>query len=140
MSSRFKNIGLIGLGMIAGAAGSMQFSAMAQKNSVGPLPLEELRQLSDAQVEYERQRDHDRLNVSDEHRARTARNSAYHRAVFLRRGKHGLYTNWVEFVTTTGYSASGAWHPLPGEKAVFFNPLTDPAHIDAFVARLAPRR
>ncbi|HEY5970553.1 MAG TPA: S41 family peptidase [Pseudoxanthomonas sp.] len=47
MSSRFKNIGLIGLGMIAGAAGSMQFSAMAQKNGAGPLPLEELRQLSD---------------------------------------------------------------------------------------------
>jgi carboxyl-terminal processing protease len=47
MGSRLKNIGLIGLGMVAGAAGSMQFSAMAQKNSVGPLPLEELRQLSD---------------------------------------------------------------------------------------------
>jgi glutamate/tyrosine decarboxylase-like PLP-dependent enzyme len=77
-----------------------------------------------------------RFDDSDEHRARTARNSAYHRGAFLRRGKQGLYTNWVEFVTTTGYSASGAWHPLPGEKAVFFNPLTDPAHIDAFIARL----
>jgi DNA invertase Pin-like site-specific DNA recombinase len=33
---------------------------------------EKLRQLSDAQAEYERQRDHDRLSVSDEHRARIA--------------------------------------------------------------------
>ena len=33
---------------------------------------EKLRQLSDAQAEYERQRDNDRLSVSDEHRARIA--------------------------------------------------------------------
>jgi len=89
--------------------------------------------VSDARAELAYEKEFD---DSEGHRARTARNSAYHRAAFLRRGKQGLYTNWVEFVTTTGYSPSGAWHPLPGEKAVFFNPLTDPAHIDAFVARL----
>jgi len=46
MSSKLKNLGLIGLRMIAGIAGSMQFEANAQKN-VAPLPLEELRQLAD---------------------------------------------------------------------------------------------
>ncbi|HVK93808.1 MAG TPA: S41 family peptidase [Noviherbaspirillum sp.] len=46
MSSKLKNFGLIGLGVIAGIAGSMQFDAAAQKNT-SPLPLEELRQLAD---------------------------------------------------------------------------------------------
>lgn len=46
MGTKLKNIGLIGLGMIAGVGASMQFSAQAQKNT-GNLPLEELRQLSD---------------------------------------------------------------------------------------------
>jgi carboxyl-terminal processing protease len=46
MSSKLKNFGLIGLGMIAGIAGSMQFEASAQK-SASALPLEELRQLAD---------------------------------------------------------------------------------------------
>ena len=47
MGSKLKNIGLISLGMIAGVAASMQFDAIAQKNASAPLPLEELRQLSD---------------------------------------------------------------------------------------------
>lgn len=47
MGSKFKNIGLIGLGMVAGVAVSMQFSALAQKNAGTPLPIEELRQLAD---------------------------------------------------------------------------------------------
>jgi carboxyl-terminal processing protease len=47
MGSKFKNFSLISLGMIAGVAASMQFSAMAQKNTAAPLPLEELRQLAD---------------------------------------------------------------------------------------------
>jgi carboxyl-terminal processing protease len=47
MGSRLKNVGLIGLGLIAGIAGSMQFDALAQRNAGSPLPLEELRQLSD---------------------------------------------------------------------------------------------
>jgi len=46
MSSKLKNFGLIGLGIIAGVAGSMQFEASAQKHTA-PLPLEELRQLAD---------------------------------------------------------------------------------------------
>lgn len=47
MSIKLKNIGLIGLGVLAGVAGSMQFDAMAQKNVGAPLPIDELRQLAD---------------------------------------------------------------------------------------------
>ena len=47
MGSRLKNIGLIGFGLVAGIAGSMQFDALAQKNVGTPLPVEELRQLAD---------------------------------------------------------------------------------------------
>jgi len=47
MGNKFKNFGLIGLGMVAGVAASLQFSAVAQKAPAMPLPLEELRQLSD---------------------------------------------------------------------------------------------
>ena len=47
MGSKFKNFGLIGLGMVAGVAVSMQFSALAQKNAGSPLPVEEMRQLAD---------------------------------------------------------------------------------------------
>jgi len=47
MGSRLKNIGLVGLGLIAGIAGSMQFDAMAQRNANSPLPIEELRTLAD---------------------------------------------------------------------------------------------
>src|SRR5450830_538560 len=44
---KLKNTGLIGLGVVAGVAVSLQFSAMAQKNVEPALPLEELRQLAD---------------------------------------------------------------------------------------------
>jgi carboxyl-terminal processing protease len=47
MGNKVKSIGLIGLGMAAGVAASLQFSAIAQKVTGSPLPLEELRQLSD---------------------------------------------------------------------------------------------
>ena len=47
MSNKLKNIGLIGLGMVAGVAGSMQFDALAQRNPQPALPIEELRKLSD---------------------------------------------------------------------------------------------
>ena len=47
MSSKLKNFSLIGLGLVAGIAGSMQFDALAQKNAGTPLPVEELRQLVD---------------------------------------------------------------------------------------------
>ena len=49
MGTKLKNIGLVGLGMVAGViAMGTQLDAMAQKNAAGtPLPLEELRQLSE---------------------------------------------------------------------------------------------
>jgi carboxyl-terminal processing protease len=47
MSNKLKNIGLIGLGVVAGVTASFQFSAYAQKELGSPLPLDELRQLAD---------------------------------------------------------------------------------------------
>lgn len=47
MGIKFKNAGLIVLGIIAGVAGSMQFDAIAQRSGGSPLPIEELRKLSD---------------------------------------------------------------------------------------------
>ncbi|MCU6434977.1 S41 family peptidase [Undibacterium sp. Jales W-56] len=47
MGSKIKNFGLISLGMVAGVAASIQFSALAQKSAGTPLPVEELRQLAD---------------------------------------------------------------------------------------------
>jgi carboxyl-terminal processing protease len=47
MGNKLKNIGLIGIGMVAGVAASLQFSAHAQKGTDAPLPLDELRQLAD---------------------------------------------------------------------------------------------
>ena len=46
MGNKLKNLGLITLGLVAGVAATVQFSAMAQKTS-SPLPIEQLRQLSD---------------------------------------------------------------------------------------------
>ncbi len=47
MGKKLNNAGLIGLGVVAGIAVSMQFSAMAQKAGEPALPLDELRQLAD---------------------------------------------------------------------------------------------
>jgi carboxyl-terminal processing protease len=47
MGSKLKNSGLISLGVIAGVAVSMQFSALAQKPVEAGMPLAELRQLAD---------------------------------------------------------------------------------------------
>jgi carboxyl-terminal processing protease len=47
MGKKIKNLGLVGLGMVAGVAASVQFSALAQKDVATPLPLDELRQLAD---------------------------------------------------------------------------------------------
>ena len=68
---------------------------------------------------------------------RLARNNGWHRQVFLARGKVGLFTNWVEFVTHTDYDAHGDYRRLPGEKAVFMNPATRRSDIDTFLRRLA---
>lgn len=46
MGTKLKSISLIFLGLIAGVAASLQFSALAQK-ATSPLPIEELRQLAD---------------------------------------------------------------------------------------------
>ena len=63
-------------------------------------------------------------------------NSRYHRANFLARGKHGLYTNWIEALALGAYDSLGRTHRVPGEKAVFFNPHCTYAQIDAFIERL----
>jgi carboxyl-terminal processing protease len=47
MGPTIKNTSLVGLGLIAGVAVSMQFSALAQKQVEPGMPLEELRQLAD---------------------------------------------------------------------------------------------
>ena len=44
---KVKHLGLVGMGMVAGFAASVQFSAIAQKGGPAPLPLDELRQLAD---------------------------------------------------------------------------------------------
>ncbi len=44
---KVKHIGLVGMGMALGFAVSLQFNAMAQKGADAPLPLDELRQLTD---------------------------------------------------------------------------------------------
>jgi carboxyl-terminal processing protease len=47
MRKQLKHLGLIGLGMAAGVAASLQFPALAQKAAGAALPLDELRQLAD---------------------------------------------------------------------------------------------
>lgn len=47
MSSKLKNLGLIGFGMVAGVAASLQYSALAQKNAPAALPLEKLSEFSE---------------------------------------------------------------------------------------------
>jgi carboxyl-terminal processing protease len=47
MGKKLKNTGLVSLGVVAGIAVSLQFSAMAQRPADPALPLEELRQLAD---------------------------------------------------------------------------------------------
>ena len=45
--ARIRNFGLVGVGLVAGVALSLQFPAVAQKAAGAPLPLDELRQLAD---------------------------------------------------------------------------------------------
>ena len=47
MGKKLKSTGLVALGVVAGVAVSLQFSAMAQRAGEPALPLEELRQLAD---------------------------------------------------------------------------------------------
>ncbi len=43
MRGRVEKLGLVALGLIAGVLLSLQFSAMADKDNITPLPVEELR-------------------------------------------------------------------------------------------------
>jgi len=47
MSRRFKEFGLIAIGLVAGISVSLHFSALAEKEPLLPLPVEELRAFSD---------------------------------------------------------------------------------------------
>jgi carboxyl-terminal processing protease len=47
MRSRIEKVGLVGIGLVAGVLLSLQFSAMAEKESLSPLPVEELRAFAD---------------------------------------------------------------------------------------------
>ena len=47
MRSRFEKIGLIGLGLVAGVFISMHFSAIAEKDELAALPIEELRSFAE---------------------------------------------------------------------------------------------
>ena len=47
MRSRIEKIGLIGLGLVAGVLISMHFAAVAEKDSVTSLPIEELRSFAE---------------------------------------------------------------------------------------------
>ncbi len=75
-----------------------------------------------------------------ENHERLARNSSYHRADFLARGKKRLYTNWVEYAAHTEYDERNSCVRIPGEKAVFFNPLIDQERIDSFFELLRERQ
>lgn len=86
---------------------------------------------SDAEFEFEC-----RIQDSEEYRIRVERNNRYHREIFLRRGKVGLYTNWVQFIAHTDYDTRGRCGAIPGEKAVFMNMRTRYEDIDRFIAAL----
>lgn len=75
-------------------------------------------------------------NQTPEYRQRVEGNTAYHRNLFLSRKKQNLYTNWVEFIAHSDYDHKGRWTKIPGEKAVFMNPLTTRKYIDAFIDTL----
>ncbi len=47
MPSKLQQIGLIGVGLVAGILISVNYSAVAQKDAMGPLPIEELRTFAD---------------------------------------------------------------------------------------------
>ncbi len=77
-----------------------------------------------------------RIQSGREYLERLARNNAWHRRVFLERGRAGLFTNWVEFIAHTAYDDRGRHYRLPGEKAVFLNPATTRREIDIYIDTL----
>ncbi len=90
-------------------------------------------EINDADAEYQFEC---ALQDTEEYMQRFERNSAWHRKLFVDRGKVGLYTNWVEFVAHTNYDEKGRMRKFPGEKAVFMNPLTTRKEIDIFFKHL----
>jgi glutamate/tyrosine decarboxylase-like PLP-dependent enzyme len=73
---------------------------------------------------------------TQEYHDRMKRNTDFHRKIFLRRGKLGLYTNWVDFICHTTHDEQDNHCYIPGEKAVFMNPRTTFKEIDIFLERL----
>ena len=73
------------------------------------------------------------LQNTGEYRKKFRRNNEWHRKLFLKRGKTGLFTNWVEFIAHTDYDELGRYERIPGEKAVFMNPATTRREIDIFI-------
>ncbi len=71
--------------------------------------------------------------TSEKNQFRIRQNTDYHRAMFQKRSQKGLYTSWIEFASHTNYDEEGKFIRIPGEKAVFFNPLTKYEHIDQFL-------
>ncbi|KOY62362.1 cytochrome D ubiquinol oxidase subunit II [Photorhabdus heterorhabditis] len=63
-------------------------------------------------------------------------NYQFHRRIFTNRDKIGLFTNWVEFITRSEYDSKGDFSYIPGEKAVFINPMTTRADIDRYIDSL----
>ena len=75
-----------------------------------------------------------RIQDTEVYLERLAANTRWHRQLFETGRDHGLFTSWVEFVTHTDYDERGMYHRIPGEKAVFMNPLTTCREIDDFIA------
>lgn len=110
--------------------GALIVAGQNQGPSVG-FRLYDPNKAKDVEAEFELER---QLSDSPEYRQRLRANTAYHRHIFKARGKKHLYTNWIEFVSHTYYDEFGRWEPIPGEKAVFMNPLTNRENIDAYIA------
>lgn len=80
-----------------------------------------------------------KIQDSEEYIQRLDRNNRWHRQVFLKRGKVGLFTNWVTFIAHTDYDDKGRCHKLPGEKTVFMNPVTTRKEINLFIENICPK-
>lgn len=87
-------------------------------------------EVSDPDTEFEYEYN---IQNTEQYRKRIERNDHWHRHYFLNRGKVGLFTNWVTFIAHTSYDAKAKCHKLPGEKAVFMNPVTSRREIDQFI-------
>ncbi|MDB6068437.1 MAG: cytochrome ubiquinol oxidase subunit [Pedosphaera sp.] len=114
---------------LTGVPGVKLMAAQNQGPSVG-FRMYDPEQVSNPDAEFDFEC---RVNDAVAYRKRVERNSRYHREIFLRRGKVGLYTNWVEFIAHTDYDAKGHCGAIPGEKAVFMNPRTRYEDIDCFI-------